>query len=455
MKPTLEAALKRAALVIVDGCSNGQHYAKKLRENYSCIHVQSTPTPPKFYLASFNPSDYDANIIYQGGTPELARELSKYDPIAIIAGSEYGVDLTEALLSHFELPSNDLSLPLARRNKHVMARHIEENQLAVIPSIKTHNWREASEWIEQTANWPAVVKAIDGSGGVDFRLCESVIGIKAAFESMLASTNFLGLRIEELLVQKLVRGTEFSVNTVSYNGKHYVTDIQKYTKLDLPNGKRTYLNVELISYEEACELPGFLEYVSAVLNALGIKLGPAHTEIMQTSEGPVLMETTVRPGGGLPAPVVAECVSIDQVSASVDAYTQPEKFLAQCQSPYKLKQYFYLVHLISTMEGVVTGFKNIAEIKQLPTFRCMYGLPDIGSKITVTEDLGTTAGYICLMSIDRTQLRNDYKTIRSLEKNGLFHIDQEVKRCHTPTIFQSRGPAVMHTQEAEENFIIR
>src|SRR5262249_15389816 len=60
-------------------------------------------------------------------------------------------------------------------------------------------------------------------------------------------------------------------------------------------------------------------YVRDVLTALGIRYGPAHTEVMLTAAGPCLIETGARLNGADAPELCRDCTGQDQVALTVEA----------------------------------------------------------------------------------------------------------------------------------------
>ena len=69
--------------------------------------------------------------------------------------------------------------------------------------------------------------------------CQKVIGHKTIFGSV----------NDRLLAQSYLEGAEYAVNSVSYEGKHTVTDIWRYRKNINPEGHFLYDRTTLESLE--------------------------------------------------------------------------------------------------------------------------------------------------------------------------------------------------------------
>ena len=57
-------------------------------------------------------------------------------------------------------------------------------------------------------------------------------GWRAVFGSLIGQSNRLGLVNDRLVVQEYCRGTEYVVDTASFAGRHSVSDICRYHKID-------------------------------------------------------------------------------------------------------------------------------------------------------------------------------------------------------------------------------
>src|SRR5262249_15218802 len=101
-------------------------------------------------------------------------------------------------------------------------------------------------------------------------------------------------------VQERVSGTEYVVDTFSFDGVHTVTNICRYSKITDGDRFAVYESMDFLPYHA----PGnaeLLGYAIKVLDALGVRFGFAHTAIMVTSAGHRLVEVGARlPGAGLP-----------------------------------------------------------------------------------------------------------------------------------------------------------
>ena len=87
-----------------------------------------------------------------------------------------------------------------------------------------------------------------------------------------------------------------------------------------------------------------------MLDALGIRFGPAHTEVMLTATGPVLVESGARMHGSVPDEIVDRCTPSHQ-TLTAEAYLEPRSVARRAARPYELMAGAYCVMLISQHEG--------------------------------------------------------------------------------------------------------
>ena len=131
--------------------------------------------------------------------------------------------------------------------------------------------------------------------------------------------NGLGLINDGALVQEFLAGKEYVVDKVSMDGEHKLTAIWQYDKRPCNGANFVYFGMKLMSAESAMA-QALVAYSSQVLDALGIRQGPSHMEVMwigTPDDGyPCLVEVGSRCHGGEGTwlAVAQECIGYTQVS---------------------------------------------------------------------------------------------------------------------------------------------
>jgi biotin carboxylase len=407
--------------IIVDAYSSGNLLAPEFKSRHiECVHVQSRAEISYVLKYSFYPDHFVANIVHDGDVEKTLALCRKYKASCLIAGCETGIELADELSERLGLFSNGVRLSGTRRDKYQMVSQIEKQGLRYIPSLKTSNYDEALHWVEQKTGWPVIIKPLRSAGSDLVSTCDSNEQLREQFNLMLGNRDIFGIHISEVLIQKKVGGSQYTVDTVSRDGKHHVTNIWSIVKGPHNGWDFVCEYNELLSYRDVA--PELVNYTFNVLDALGIKYGPAHTELMMSEEGPILIETGARLHGAGFAIYGRESVGYSQVDLTVDAYVDEEAFLAKAHALYELKKNLVIVELISGVEGVLKTISHVDEIRSLPSFFTMKTLLVPGDFIEKTINVSSSPGYIVLIHPNMEVIRRDYDIIRHLELNGLYEV---------------------------------
>ena len=121
-----------------------------------------------------------------------------------------------------------------------------------------------------------------------------------------------------VMVEERVRGREVSVEGMTVNGKTTILAITDKMTTEPP------FFVEL-GHTEPSRLPAdaqeaICDIAARTIEAIGIQCGPSHTEIMLTDDGPKVIETAARLGGGfITSRLVPLSTGVDFVEGSVAA----------------------------------------------------------------------------------------------------------------------------------------
>merc|ERR1712151_613183 len=100
-----------------------------------------------------------------------------------------------------------------------------------------------------------------------------------------------------------------------------------------------------------------IKYTRGVLDALGLRNGPSHGEVMMTADGPCLVEMNCRSHGwdGAWIPLARKLTGgYTMVDATLDAYLKPEAF-EQLPDTYHVTAAGLTVMLVSYEAGVAKG----------------------------------------------------------------------------------------------------
>lgn len=102
--------------------------------------------------------------------------------------------------------------------------------------------------------------------------------------------------LDEFLMEEFLDGPEISVETLSFDGRHVVVAV---TDKVVGAGPAGFVEVghSMPSRHPSADLERAERLVHTFLDAVGLRDGPAHTELKLTSHGPVVIESHNRVGG--------------------------------------------------------------------------------------------------------------------------------------------------------------
>lgn len=409
--------------IIVDAYSTGRFLPAEVHKyGLSCVHVQSTPVIPEIYRTSFHSADFITNVIHDGDFEQTIAQLARYDVAFLLIGTESGVEVGDELGERMGLCSNGATLSRARRNKFLMVEALRAAGVRTLEHFRSSQVEEIVAWSETLGTFPVVLKPVDSAGTDNVIFASSGREVEVACQRIMQSKNLMGRQNQEVLAQEFLQGIEYFVNTVSLDGEHHVAEIWQYHKRQVPGAGYIYDREEPMPFEGPAQA-ALRTYVVQVLDALGIRVGPAHSEIMMTHRGPILIETGARLAGSILPSAVSACMGCNQVELAVECYAAPERFRARVGKPYtKLKSLLY-VSLIAPAEGVLRSLSRFDELRRLPSFFDGHVSIEVGGRLRKTVDSLTSPGYVYLLHDDPAVLMKDYLAIRDLEQQGLYDLE--------------------------------
>lgn len=400
-------------IVIVDPLSSGTELAPtfKARGIPAIAVTLKTEEWPEFG-SKMQVSDFVAVIPDQPGIEDIIR---KYDPIAIVPGTEEGIPLaerlTELLTPHL---SNDPKKSTNRLHKSLMQQALVDSGVPALKTLHTSSEIDAQKWISENdlANSPLILKPAMSSGSeMVFHISPNEDWQKAFRRILTEPSAVTGKRNDTVVIQEQAIGTEYAVGTISAGGKHYLAHLIKYNKTSSGDRKTVYDHVEFVPYDKGI-LGDLFEYTQKALDALGVRWGATHTEIMLTKNGPRLIESSARMIGGPVVGFARAATGSSQADKLVEIYIDGDVK----NKDYVFKKTVVPVFLKAVNQGTVSNVEVFNNAAELPTLLFKYVWIKNGQSVPQTVDYLTAIGIIAL-SGDRESIFSDYKKIRAMESN--------------------------------------
>ena len=164
--------------------------------------------------------------------------------------------------------------------------------------------------------YPIIVKPLDSGGSQGVTKLDSSVGMEEAL-----CNAFDHSRTEHAIVEEFVDGREFSVETLSHNGEHYILQITDKVTSGAPHF------IEMQHHQPAnisLEVAGRIQtMVEKALTALKIENSPSHTEIKLNSRGELyIIEIGARLGGDfITSDLVRLSTGYDMVKGTIELAT--------------------------------------------------------------------------------------------------------------------------------------
>lgn len=420
--PSLHVPADTGRVAIVDPYSTGEHLAAAFAHRGLEAVAVLTIAPPAEWPGRVRSEQYAAVIDYDDNAAQVARELKQLQVRHVLAGSESGVPVADRLASQLGVPGNDPSSSEARRDKFAMACALARAGLPHARTMRAFTVGHAEKCAYELG-WPVVVKPADSAASDRVTIACSMPDVSALAADVLNASNLFGRPNESVIVQQYLIGEQYAVNTVSRGGVHRVVEVWHDRRTDLGDGRRIYDRMDLLEPRDA-RVSSLSRYVRACLDALGVVNGPAHSEVMLTARGPVLIETGARLQGGDSVALMRKAIGTSQADAAVLAALDPAGLhAARASDPYA-----YAPVTQTFLQAPADGFITESSIKRLMRVPGVAGCvhtPAPGSPVRHTVDLLSSPATVYLTADSTQRIDQAYAAVRELESSGFYQSADE------------------------------
>lgn len=293
---------------------------------------------------------------------------------------------------------------LKATNKAIMRECLKEHGVPIPKFFRINSYDDYLSAV-QLINGKIIVKPVDNSGSRGVFLVEDKKDKDNVDHAYKYSKKFS--RSDEIIIEEYIEGPEVSVETLSINGSvHIIAITDKLTTgapefVEMGHSQPTRLSGETI--EQIHSLT-----ISAV-QAIGIKNGPSHTEMIITDEGPKVVELGARLGGdNITSNLVPLSTGVDIVKCSIDIALGHRPDFQSKHSRGAAIRYF------KTPAGKIRYIKGIREAERLPGIK----------QISFVKTIGDTVGKINC-SVDRI----GYVIAQGTNANEAITICERVLDC--------------------------
>lgn len=259
---------------------------KKAKEMGFTTHV--------FAWAANDVGEKEADYFYPISIIEKEIILEKCKNIGIVGICSISSDLASITVNYVAqnlgLISNSLDCTKKSTNKYLMRKCFDENN---DPSLKYSLISNINDLDFNNISFPLIVKPIDRSGSRGITKVNSISELERAID-VAKKEGFE----KKVLVEEFAEGDEYSVECISWKGKHTMLQItSKYT-----TGSPNF--IEIAHFEPAFLNPSLKDRIEKIifhaLDSLNVEYGASHSEIKIDSNGKIIIiEIGARMGGDL------------------------------------------------------------------------------------------------------------------------------------------------------------
>lgn len=412
----------RGTVVLVDVYAPTTRLAEEfVAAGCEVVRLQSTIEVPPVYRTAAWPDIFAADLVHCGDLGATVHAVGSYSPVAVVAAGELGVELADQVSCALGLTSNGTTHSAARRDKYLQIGTLAANGLATARHLLVAD-------AEQLASWHAdlggrvVIKPVRSAGNDGVRFCDTPSESTAAYRAVAGAVTVFANVGEGVVAQQYLKGTEYVVNTVSRDGTHRVTDVWRYVKISA-NGVRDRVSAAVSVPPGDSARAVLAPYTCAVLDALGIRHGPAHSEVMLTVDGPVLVEVGARISGADTAYYARLATGESQVERTVEAYLSPELFLAGAAAESRVRGHAAMAFLTSPVEGVLRSYPLLSAVQALESFHDVRLAVLPGQRLPLTVDDSSEPMLVGLAHEEQAVVARDLATLLYLDGHGFYDLE--------------------------------
>ncbi|MFF5973389.1 ATP-grasp domain-containing protein [Streptomyces sp. NPDC012769] len=336
----------------------------------------------------------------------LARALHETYPFrSAVALFELGLlpaaRINEALgLDGESVDTVELLLDKARMRRHLAAKGISPVASAVGRSAQDLRDFVAAHGL------PVIVKPVRESGSV------GVFCIRDEAEVDVVAERYRSLddkawapgdlafadSFQEFLIEEYLDGPEISVESLSFDGRHVIVGITDKAAFGGGSGF-VELGLSQPSVHPAETLAEVRELVTDFLDAVGLRNGPAHTEIRLTARGPRIIESHNRIGGYGVNEMVEVAYGVDMERYTLGIRFDKVEPLTESPEP----RAGVALQALTPEPGRVVEITGVDAVRADPAFVDLHVKlrpGDVVAPLTWNEDIG---GYVIARGADAAE----------------------------------------------------
>lgn len=221
----------------------------------------------------------------------MARAVHAMHPVTRIAVfGEQDPEMAALVGSDLGIPTHSLDTVQWVIDKHQMRLRLRAVGVDDTPSAMVRGWEELGAFADEHG-FPVVVKPIGASSSLGISVVHAERELERAFHR--AATEYEGVRLSGVVAERFHVGPQYSVEAFSEDGEHVPVAITRKYSDTSSFAEIGFLMPAPLTRNQEAQIHTF---ACRILDALGVRFGPTHTEFVLTESGPKLIETHIRVG---------------------------------------------------------------------------------------------------------------------------------------------------------------
>lgn len=359
------------------------------------------------------------DVFYLVSTYDIEKllEVAKKENVdGIITNSEPVLHIVSELTEKLKLPAVPSNIMNTFRNKNAIRNLLTPIGLSDVRYKSCNNIDEAIEFFNELGKKKMIIKPLDSSASKGVFSIQTEEDIKMYFNKTLDANRLQ----HSVLMEEYIEGTEFTVDGICINGKHYTLAISKKKSF---NYNENIADELYFSYEdEEYNYDELRNLNNKIVETTKLTYGMTHAEYKYRNGKFHLIEIAARGGGVyISTKIVPYLTGIDTVKILLDSAmgicNEKISITENAKKRVAILKYFYTPSNESGIVKNITGIKNLENNKNI----LMYSLNfKVGDFIKPAENKEGKIGYFIAVAESKTELN---KTIQDIEKN--FEIELE------------------------------
>lgn len=279
----------------------------------------------------------------------------------VLTSCDYYLPTVAAVAEAFGLPGPGREAVTAACRKD-LTRHQLARSGVPGPAFAVESGWPAIDRAATGIGYPLVVKPVDLCGGMFVRRVADAAQLREAVHEIDSfPVNARGqCRPAQVLLEELLDGPEFSVETVTARGRTTVLGVtDKSTAGDPWFVETGHMFPAAIEPDLATAIG---EVATAALEALGLDNTVAHTEVKLTSAGPRLVEVNPRPAGNQITELVRRVTGVDLAAAYAEVALGREPDLTRVDTGVASAAIAFLLPARAGTVETVRGADGLADV---------------------------------------------------------------------------------------------